>query len=174
MGGEFVGYSLRLCPTGRLSREEVIGSRLSSAGLSRALTAAARTLAQALLLLLEAMQEVDDDVADTGEEAVETLLAGFLAKCFLEDGAKQVGHRAKVLGVDPDTIEGATGNVELVAQADIDVRNLALAGGVPGPLRQGFEELLGSDEQVCDALLDGRQLLRLRRLPCRRSNGRGS
>lgn len=170
----FVGDSLGLCSTGRLASEEVVSSRLSSAGLPRALAATACALAQTLLLLLKAMQEVDDDVSDTGKEAVETLLAGFLAERFLENGAQKVGYRAKVLGVNTYAIKSTTGDIELIAQAHVDVRDFALAGSVAGPLCQGFEQLLGSDEQVCDALLDGRQLLRLRRLTNRRTGGRGS
>ena len=168
----FVGDALRLGPTGRLASEEVVRSRLCGAGLPRALATTAGALAQPLLLLLKTMQEVDDDVADAGQKAVETLLAGFLAKGFLEDGAQKVGDRAKVLRVDTDAVEGATGDVELIAQTDIDIRDLALAGSVAGPLCQGFEQLLGRDEQVCDALLDGRQLLWLRRLASRRARGR--
>ena len=129
----FVGDSLGLCSTGRLASEEGVSSRLSSAGLPRALAATACALAQTLLLLLKAMQEVDDDVSDTREEAVETLLAGFLAERFLEDAAQKVGHRAKVLGIDTDAIKGATGNVELVAQAHVDVRHLALCGRAARP-----------------------------------------
>jgi len=174
MTRRFVGDALRLGSTGRLASEEVVGGRLCSAGLPRALTAAAGALAQPLLLLLKTMQKVDDDVADTGEEAIETLLAGFLTKGFLKDGAQKVGDRAKVLGVDTDAVEGATGDVELIAQTHIDVRDLALAGSVAGPLCQGLEQLLGRDEQVCNALLDGRQLLRLRRLADRRAGGRRS
>ena len=133
MGGEFVGYSLRLCPTGRLSREEVIGSRLGGAGLSRALTAAARTLAQALLLLLKAMQEVDDDVSYAGEEVVEARLRCFLAQRLLENSSQQLGHVAQVVGVDADGIEGARGDVELISKAHVDVGDLALGGGAAGP-----------------------------------------
>lgn len=164
MGGKLASNPLGLCATGRLTGKKVVGGRLGDAGVPGALAATAGALAQSLLFLLKAMQEVDDDVADTGEEAVETLLTGFLAERFLEDGAQEVGYRAKVLRVDADAVEGATCNVELVAQAHVDVRDLALAGRVPGPLRQGFEELLGSDEQVRHALFNGRQLLWLRRL----------
>lgn len=155
MTRRFVGDALRLGSTGRLASEEVVSGRLCSAGLPRALTATAGALAQPLLLLLKTMQKVDDNVADAGEEAVETLLAGFLAKGFLEDGAQKIGDRAKVLRVDTDAVEGATGDVELIAQTHIDVRDLALAGSVAGPLCQGLEQLLGRDEQVCNALLDG-------------------
>ena len=154
MASRLVGNSLRLGSTGRLASEEIVSSRLCGADLPRALAATAGTLPQTLLLLLKAMQEVDDDIADAWEKSVEALLTGFLAESLLEDGAQKVGHRAKVLGIDTYAVEGATGNVELIAQTDVDIRDLALTGSIARPLGQSLKELLGSDEQVCNALFD--------------------
>jgi len=63
------------------------------------------------------------------------------------------------LGFDTDGIEGTAGDVELIAQTDVDVGHLALGGIAARPLGQGFEQLLGGNEQVGDAFLYLRQLL---------------
>lgn len=75
---------------------------------------------------LEAMKQRDDDIPDAGEESVQTCGAGFLTERFLQNGTQQFRHRAQICGLDTDGIEGSAGNVELVAEADIDVRDLSL------------------------------------------------
>jgi hypothetical protein len=72
-------------------------------------------LAKALLLLLQPMEQVDDDVADTRQKVVEAGLRSFLAECFLENAAQQLGDIAKILGVDADGVEGARGDVEFIS-----------------------------------------------------------
>lgn len=121
--------------------------------------AGARPLPQFLLLLLEAVQEVDDDVADAREVAIEALLAGFLTEGVFEDTTQQVGDGAQVGCVDFDCVESPTCYVELVTQTDVDIGDLALGGGAAGPLGEGLEQLFGGDEEVCDGLFDGGELL---------------
>jgi hypothetical protein len=50
------------------------------------------------------------------------------------------------LGFDADGVEGATGDVELVAQTNVDVGHLTLSCIAARPLGQGFEQLLGGNE----------------------------
>jgi hypothetical protein len=102
-----------------------------TAPVERAISSCA--LAQALLLLLEAMQQVDDDVAYTREEVVEARLGGFLAERFLEDATEQFGDISQIIRVDANGVECARGNVELVAQTHIDIGDLALGGGAARP-----------------------------------------
>jgi hypothetical protein len=75
---------------------------------------------------------------------------------------KQIRHIAQVCSLNADRIECSTGQVELVAQADVDIRDLLFLCLAARPLREGLEELLGGDEEVCYALLDlGDLLVRL-------------
>jgi hypothetical protein len=79
------------------------------------------------------MEQVDDDVADTRQKVVEAGLRSFLAECFLENAAQQLGDIAKILGVDADGVEGARGDVELISETNVDVGDFALGSGAAGP-----------------------------------------
>lgn len=112
------------------------------------------------------MEQVDDDIPYAREEVVEAGLRGLLAKGFFEDTAKQFRDVSEVLRVDADGVEGTGGDVELIAEAYVDVRDLALGSGTAGPECQGLEELLGGDEEMGDW---GRQSANGRR--CGRDDG---
>ena len=126
------GQTLARCPC--LLRGVLVAANAAlpgTAAVERAISAGA--LSQALLLLLQAVQEVDDDVSYAGEEVVEARLRRFLAQRLLENASQQLGHVAQVVGVDADGIEGARGDVELIPKAHVDVGDLALGGGPARP-----------------------------------------
>lgn len=100
------------------------------------------------------MEEVDDDFADAGKETIETLRGGILAEGLFENRAEQIGDRAQVGGISPDSVEGATCEIEFIAEAHIDIRYLVLRRLSSRPLRQRFEQLFCGDEKVRDALFD--------------------
>lgn len=104
------------------------------------------------------MEEVDDDVADLWEVAIETWGGGILAQGILEDGAKDVGDISQVGGLDPDGIEGPTREIEFIAQAHVDIGDVGFGGRFSRPLSEGFQQLLGGHQQVCHALFDLRDL----------------
>lgn len=87
------------------------------------------------MLLFEAMQEIDDDVANPREITIETLWGCILTEGIFENCAEEVGNGAQVGGIDPNCIEGATGKVEFIAQPHIYVGDLVLRGLRAGPLR---------------------------------------
>lgn len=92
-------------------------------------------LPQPLLLLLQAMQKVNDDIPNPRQELVQASLARFLTQRLFQDPAKQVGYGAQVVGFHADSAECSTRYVELVAQPDVDVADFALGGRAAGPLR---------------------------------------
>ena len=100
------------------------------------------------------MEQIDNDVADFREESIQALRAGFLAQSLLEDQAKEIWHRTEIGSVHADACESATGDVELVTESDVNVGHIRFCCVVARPLRQGFEQLLGRDQEVSDALLD--------------------
>ena len=87
------------------------------------------------------MEQVYDDIANPRKKFVEAGRTCFLAQSFLQDLPQQVWHRTKVGRVDSDARKGSAGDVELVAQSDVDIRNLGLAGILSRPLRKGFQQL---------------------------------
>jgi len=105
------------------------------------------------------LQKINDDISYSGQKLVQAGLGRILTESLFEDSAKEIRDRTQILSVDADGIEGAAGNVELVTQTDVDVGDLALRGISSRPLCQSFEELLGRDEEVGDALFNLRELL---------------
>lgn len=107
------------------------------------------------------MEQVDDDVSDAREEVVEAGLRRFLAKRLLQDAAQQFWDVSEILCVDPNSVERSRRDVEFIAQAYVDVGDLALGGSPAGPQGEGFEQLLGCDEQMGDwkasAAMHGKQ-----------------
>lgn len=105
------------------------------------------------------MQKIDDDITNPRQVLVQARLTSLLAQRIFQDGSQEVGDGAEVSGVDADGAEGPTCYVELIAQADVDVADLALGSGATGPHGKGLEELFGGDKQVGDGLFDGGELL---------------
>ena len=110
------------------------------------------------------MEQVDDNIPDPWQEAIQTRLARLLRERLFQYTSQQVGDGTQVVGVNADRVEGSTCDVELVAQPHVDVADFGLGGGVAGPLRERFEELFRGHEEVGDRFFDrGELLLRLRR-----------
>lgn len=104
------------------------------------------------------MKEVDDDFADAGKETIETLRRGVLAEGFFENRAEEIGNRAQVGGIGPNSVEGATCEIEFIAETHVDIRYLILRRLSSRPLRQRFEQLFCGDEEMRDALFNLRDL----------------
>ena len=79
------------------------------------------------------MELIDDNVSFAGQEVVEARLGCFLAERLFEDPTQQLRHISQIVCVNPDGVEGARGNVELVSQANVDIGDLALGGGPARP-----------------------------------------
>jgi spore germination protein YaaH len=86
-----------------------------------------------LLLLLEAVEQIYDDVSYSWQEIVEAGLRGFLAQRLLQYSAQQFRHVSEIVRVDSNGVEGARRDIEFIAQTHVDVRDLALGGGPARP-----------------------------------------
>jgi hypothetical protein len=95
-------------------------------------------LPQPLLLLLQAVQQVDDDVANARQEVVEAGLRGFLAERLFENPTKQFRNVSEIGRVYADGVESPRRDVELIAQAHIDIGDLTLGGVLARPQCQRF------------------------------------
>lgn len=72
--------------------------------------------------------------------------------------SQQIRHIAQIACVNTNGIEGATGEVEFIAQTNIDIGNLLFLSSAARPLREGLKELFRCDKEMCDGFLDLRDL----------------
>jgi hypothetical protein len=100
------------------------------------------------------MKQVYNDIADLREVSVQTLRGCVLAKGVFQNCAKDIGDWSQIGGLDPDSVECSTCQVEFVSQAHIHIRDVILRGLFSGPLCEGFQKLFSRDEEVGYALLD--------------------
>lgn len=80
-----------------------------------------------------------------------------MAQSSLKNMSQEVRNIPEVGYVDVYSVEGSAGHVEFVAQAHINIGDLAIGGLAARPLCQCLEQLLRSDKEMGDTLFDLRQ-----------------
>ena len=105
------------------------------------------------MLALEPVEKIDDDLPYTRQKYIQALGTRVLTEGMLKDGAQGIGDIPQVGYFDPYGRKGATRDVELGSEANVNIGYLGFGSLLARPRGEGFKELLGCNQQMGDRFL---------------------